>query len=495
MKLLSKIRKELYKISEVNELECDIDNLNDSNKDILYFLTISEDLRHKTDSEIINSFVPALKSNKDIAIKALFYLRDRVCGLGERRVFKVLINYLALNESEILIKNLHLIHKYGRWDDYYSLFYTPLEKDVIEIFKKQLYIDLNSKRPSLLGKWLKSENTSSKSSKTLAIRTRKLLGYTSKEYRLILSSLRRRIGVVERKMSGNNFKSINYNTLSLDTCLRYKNSFINRDGERYKNSLNLYKKRVESGYYKKDIQTFNQTPFNIIDLIINNSEGENKKNKDIYQELWNITCNRYKEIFNDAYVIMDIYNNSNSICSESYKIAIATMLFYKKLNSNIYKDYYMHFSPKAKFSKIQNSNIVDQVNIMRKINLSNGNNIEAAIDLLLFTSIKKDLKSDKIPKNILIISDLDLESKYKDSDKIQSIIRRWQLSGYSMPTLKFWQIEDNILTKGITIDKYFNMFASGYSKELFSALLKDELISYDELVLKTLENDRYNDIS
>ena len=144
---------------------------------------------------------------------------------------------------------------------------------------------------------------------------------------------------------------------------------------------------------------------------------------------------------------------------------------------------------------MQNCGIVEQVNNMKNFKLSTPNNIESALDLLLFTSIKKDLSNNKIPKNILIISDLDLEHKYKESNDIQLIKNKWKISGYVMPKLKFWQIEEGSLNKSISKDIYSNIFAKGYSKEIFTSLLKEEVINSDELILKSLENNRYNDIS
>lgn len=495
IKFLTKLRKELYNVSEVEDFEYVIKDLKNDNKAILKFLTTSKDLRNKSESEIIECFISAFECNGLLAIKSLFYIRDKVCGLGERRVFKVIINYLALNESEILIKNLQLIYKYGRWDDYYVLFCTPLEEEVIRLFKNQLSIDLNSKTPSMLGKWLKSENTSSKNSRKLAVRTRRLLGYTSQEYRLILSSLRKKIDIIEKKISAGNFNSIDYSKFSLDTCLRYKNSFIRNDRERYMKHIKIYNKNDKFKLNNDRIMTLTQTPFNIIELIMNNKGNITHETKSIYEKIWNIVCDNYKEILQDTYVIIAISDKAIKACAEAYKVCISTVLFFNNFNSSSFKDYYMYFKKHPYFAKVQSCGIVEQVNNMKNFKLSTPNNIESALDLLLFTSIKKDLSNNKIPKNILIISDLDLEHKYKESNDIQLIKNKWKTSGYIMPKLKFWQIEEGSLNKSISKDIYSNIFARGYSKEIFTSLLKEEVINSDELILKSLENNRYNDIN
>ena len=69
------------------------------------FATIGA-LRHENDSEIVTRFVRAYSENRDIAMKLLFFARDIRGGLGERHVFKVILNWLANNEPETVRKNI-----------------------------------------------------------------------------------------------------------------------------------------------------------------------------------------------------------------------------------------------------------------------------------------------------------------------------------------------------------------------------------------------------
>ena len=77
--------------------------------------------------------------NKLTAMKFLFYIRDREEGLGERRIFRVVIKYLAIKETDIIKSVIPLIAEYGRWDDLLELFDTPLEKyTIMEFLIKQI---------------------------------------------------------------------------------------------------------------------------------------------------------------------------------------------------------------------------------------------------------------------------------------------------------------------------------------------------------------------
>ena len=51
-------------------------------------------------------FYADVSENRDIAMKLLFFARDIRGGLGERRVFKVILNWLAKNEPQTVRKNI-----------------------------------------------------------------------------------------------------------------------------------------------------------------------------------------------------------------------------------------------------------------------------------------------------------------------------------------------------------------------------------------------------
>ena len=129
--------------------------------------------RNRTDEECIALFKKAYTEDAELALKCLFYLRDIRGGQGERRFFRVCFKWLAEHDLEAAFRNLDNIVEYGRWDDLYALVGTEIEKDALDVMKAQLSKDIVSLKTgetegvSLLGKWLKSENTHSEESKKL----------------------------------------------------------------------------------------------------------------------------------------------------------------------------------------------------------------------------------------------------------------------------------------------------------------------------------------
>ena len=124
--------------------------------------------RNNSEKDIFTLFSKAFSENPLLAMKTLFYIRDIKLGQGERRFFRTSIKHLALHNKESLKKNIHLIPEFGRYDDLWVLLETGLKDDVLELVRRQLILDKKSDNPSLLGKWMPSENASSKQTKKYA---------------------------------------------------------------------------------------------------------------------------------------------------------------------------------------------------------------------------------------------------------------------------------------------------------------------------------------
>ena len=85
-------------------------------------------LRKADEARITSLFEEAYQENPLLATKILFYARDirgdkETTGLGERRVFRIILKYAALHHPECIRPNLDLIGIYGRYDDLYELIY------------------------------------------------------------------------------------------------------------------------------------------------------------------------------------------------------------------------------------------------------------------------------------------------------------------------------------------------------------------------------------
>ena len=213
--------------------------------------------RNRTKEDKITLFSQAFKEDYKLALKCLFYLRDVRGGQGEREFFRTCFHWLCNEYPEVADRNMIHVSEYGRWDDLiYAVYGTKLHYNMIEIIKAQLKLDLDSKTPSLLAKWMPSENTSSRTTREVAAELRKNLGMTSKQYRKALSKLRARIKVVEGLMSANRWEEIEFDKIPSRAGIIYRNAFARRDliAKKYENFAKSKDTKVNaSALYPYDI--------------------------------------------------------------------------------------------------------------------------------------------------------------------------------------------------------------------------------------------------
>ena len=214
-------------------------------------------MRFMDEAQIIESFMDAYVEDPMLAIKWLFYLGDIREGLGERRSFNIILNYLALEYEEIVLKVLDLIPEYSRWDYLIALIdckNEKISKSVFKIIQDQLFIDVynceNGDSISLLAKWLPSENASSIKSKQRAKLIAKKLGVKFKIYRKILVKLRKHLDVTECKMSAKQWSDIDYSTVPSKANVKYNSAFLKNDKDRrveYLESLKKSETKINAG--------------------------------------------------------------------------------------------------------------------------------------------------------------------------------------------------------------------------------------------------------
>ena len=149
---------------------------------------------------------------------------------GERRFFRVAFRWLCNEYPQVAKANLENVSEYGRWDDLiYVAEGTQVQTAAFNIIKHQLALDIQCKTPSLLAKWMPSQNASNADTKRLGHVLADFLGMTSREYRKTLSTLRERINVLERLMSANRWDEIEFDMIPSKAGLFYRNAFARRD--------------------------------------------------------------------------------------------------------------------------------------------------------------------------------------------------------------------------------------------------------------------------
>ena len=230
-------------------------------KDCLDLFATIGALRQADEAEICTRFLRAYAEDPDIAMKILFYARDVRGGLGERRVFRCILKWLAANERGSVIRNLPLIAEYGRWDDVLVLLDTPCRKEALALLKKRFKADLSALEGegevSLLGKWLPSVNASNAETVHTAKRLASAFGLTERDYRKALTALRARIRILENNLREKDY-TFDYAKQPSKAMFKYRRAFVRNDGERY----GAYLEKVNKG--EATLHTGTLLPYEIV---------------------------------------------------------------------------------------------------------------------------------------------------------------------------------------------------------------------------------------
>lgn len=457
---------------------------------LLDFFSQAGAMRTRPDADVLAMYGAAYVENPLLATKALFYFRNVRGGQGERKLFRTILKYLGDNHSETVVKNLSLIKDFGRWDDYYSLVGTKVEPQMWGFLRDQFNADLLSEAPSLLGKWLKSENTSSPLSRELGRKTRIAFNIgNSKTYRKMLTQLRAKIDIVEKRMSAKEWGTIKYERVPSRAALIYKDAFRKHDTARYVE----YLEAVKNGTAKINASTL--YPYDIVERIL--YKGEQGQTADL---LWNALPNYITKEENSIAVC----DTSGSMRGQPMAVSVSLGLYLAERNKGIWKDYFMTFSARPQLQKVVGETISQKVYNLSRAAWDMNTDIEAVFKTLLDTAVKNGISNDEMIKKVYIVSDMEFDAATSGSawngntyteTVFETIKREYSEKGYTLPTLVFWNVSARNKQFPMTIDDKNTRLVSGCSPSIFTNLMRDDIKSPYDLMLSVLNDPVYDSVT
>lgn len=473
---------------------------------LLDMFALGAAMRKRSDEDVILLFKNAYEENPEYALKCLFYIGDILEGQGERRFFRICYNWLAKTDIAAAKRNMKLIPRYRRWDDLYALIDTPLEDAMFNFMKEQLALDVQSKTPSLLAKWLKSENTSSKESCALGKKTREAFGMTPKQYRKTLSILRSRINIVEKLMSENRWEDIEYDKIPSRAGMIYKNAFARHDIERAKKKPEA---QTYAEFAKDETKKVNAKalyPYECVAEVINKAYysrlcGISETERAIINKYWdNLTDYFQNSTFNG----MALVDTSGSMhrhnqAAAPLNVAISLGLYCAEKAKGPFANHFISFESTPHFIKTEGVDFVDKVLRIARAPWAGSTDIEAAFDLMLNTALKNNCSQSEIPQNLIIISDMEFDTargvyhyeRSPYSTLMESIESKWNAAGYKMPNLVYWNVDARQNNIPMTVKDGVS-FVSGMSPSIFQQIMSGKT-AFD-LMYEVLNKERYKDI-
>lgn len=457
------------------------------------FATIGA-IRAAEDGEIIKRFVRAYTEDTDVAMKILFFGRDIRGGLGERRVFRVITNWLAENRPESLRRNIELIPEYGRFDDLVSLIGTACEEDALRVIRKQLEADLAPDGDvSLLAKWLPSVNASNGETVRKAKRVARYLGMSDAAYRKTLVELRKRIHIIENNLREKDY-SFDYAKQPSKAMFKYRKAFLRNDGERY----NAFLESVTAGENKLHADTL--APYEIVRSALNaNRWGFNTRLSAGEKASLNASWESLPDFCDGRNALAVVDTSGSMYCYDNAlpaAVAMSLGLYFGERNTSIFHDHFIEFSSRPQLIEIKGKNFAERLEYICSFNEVADTNVEAVFNLILDAAVRNHVSQEELPETLYLISDMEFNSCVRNASlsNFENAKRRFAEHGYKLPQIVFWNVASRNSNQPVTKNEQGVALVSGCTPRLFSMVASGELSPY-AVMMEVVESERYAKIS
>lgn len=351
------------------------------------------------------------------------------------------------------------------------------------------------KKISSIGKWLCSENASSKETKRKAYIIRNGLGWDSEKYRKTLSKLRKYLDIVERKMSAKQWGEIDYNTVPSKANLIYNNAFLRNDTERRRK----YLADLSGGVKTAKINAATLQPHEIVSSYTGRGWWSRVKDYDeTLEQLWK---NLPDMTVSNTLVVRD---GSGSMCgaisgqTTCLDVATALTVYMCDHNTGDWKDKFVTFSSHPEVVDISKQETLhDKLDMINNYDDCSNTDIYSTMKLILNTAIRNKIPQEEMPGMIVICSDMQFDGQRFHFGKtlFENIIDEYASAGYKMPRLCFWNINDRG-EKSVPLQRndFGLILCSGFSVQIMKMFMSNKLDPY-EILLETINSSRYDAVA
>ena len=459
-----------------------------SGKDCLDLFAAIGALRRADDQNICSRFLKAYAENPDLAMKILFYARDVRGGLGERRVFRSILAWLASDEKSSVVRNLPYIAEYGRWDDVLVLLKTPCRKEALALLEEQFREDLAALEAggdiSLLGKWLPSVNASNQETVIMAKMIAKSFGLSDRDYRKALTGLRARIRIIENNLREKDY-TFDYSKQPSKAMFKYRKAFLRNDGERYA----AFMDKVDRGEAK--LHTGTLMPYELVERAYDCSEEERRSLDVTWRTLEDFTTDENALVAADGSGSM--YWGSKPMPAA---VAQSLAIYFAEHNKGKFHNYFLTFSMTPQLVEIKGEDFVEKVRYCRTFDECANTNLEAVFDLILQAAAENHVPRAEMPAKLYIISDMEFDCCVANASLTNFVNakQRFASFGYALPKIVFWNVASRNRQQPVTKNEQGVALVSGCSPRIFKMLSGGLLTPY-AFMMDVLGGERYAPIS
>ena len=465
---------------------------------------------------IYDKIKKAYAENPELTTKMIFQIGDIREGKGERHIFNSCIKFLEQEHPKILKELLPHIPEYTRWD--YAIRLVASKNEEIAKATKKMVVNqlkedkenLAKEKPiSLCAKWMPSIQSKKPADRKLALKLEKALKLDHKGYRKLLSDLRDKLNIIEKKLSQKQeITREDLSKMSSKALLKYS------EGMSEDETFQDFMKDVAEG--KETINASVLTPTDVVHKYTVNSYWSSAvRPYDLSLEnMWNNLKDTIKEAAASTMVIRD---GSGSMCSRinedtkttCLEVATALSIYCAEKMPDDLKDKFITFSSRPEIVDMSLLDTLhDKLELCYQYDDCSNTDLKKTFDLLLSTLKNNNISQKDAPKNLLILSDMEFDSAHTERDYshnnnrdalkplFSQIREEWEEAGYKIPTLVFWQLNAERSPIPEVDNELGIVFVSGYTTDNLDLVLSGELANFtpEQQLSLILSNERYNAI-
>ena len=453
-----------------------------TNNAFLDFFYSAGNARTKDKEDIYTLVENSKVCDKENTVRLIGYMRDVRNGLGERKGFRTAMQCLIASGLKVKPKKLFdWCMEYGRADDYFDIVYSSYKgkelKTFTDVIKKALAKDVKAKAPTLLAKWLPSINASSKETKNKAKVLCKCLEMSEKDYRKTLSSIRKKIKLIETYLSNKDY-TFEYSSVPSLAMLKYRMAFARNDGGRY----NEYIKAVNSGDKKMNMQV--SEPKDIYKMW-----EQTRKANDLVEAAWKSL--KQQDLTDIKF--LPVLDTSASMWGVPEQIGASLAVYFSEKLPKPYRDKIVTFSRNARYFDLSKFDTVcKKFNHLHENCIVEDTNVESVLHLVFKTARGNGLTDDDIP-TLLFLSDMQFNRGIDNIDGCSyhdAFKKIADIYGYKLPRIVYWNINAyGYKNSPVRHDEQGVVMLSGSSTNAIQALYNIDETPL-ETALKTVQNSK-----
>lgn len=433
----------------------------------------------------------AWKEDPLLTLRCIFYIRDKE-GIKNRQCGIYLFRWLHTKHRETASINMVWIPYYGRWDDFLIIKYD--DESVMDFFANQLLRDKEaldtwyqstdpkkSLQPpiSMAAKWAPTEGHAGHEN---AVELRKALKLNNwKDYRQLLTYLRKALNIVERHMCARDWKAIDYTKVPRNAFEKYKKAFYRHDSQRVQAHMDALHPKLLN-------------PDELIQKIRDNVvSGDAREELQQVQEMWTVWIEKVcaSRVFERAVCMMD-YGPTFS----SGHIAIGLLI---ACCSRCSHDSILAYTDKPHWFSMGLTDRGKLRPLKTLIERTSGSwsgtiNLETALDLILEKSLQNP---ESAPTSFYILSkQVQQEADSKYEQHLNNAVIKFESAGVKFPKIVFWNttVDRDIMVFRHTHDIYVKGFTNRVMLDLLygNTEVFDKTPTEDESIMRqVLLSDRY----